>query len=90
VALYSKCTWPLTFENFCLPEFATSSVGKLRGFTPSFLRSLRTGAVGGDEARVMHVYPSLGQMMDISLKGEWKEKAWEHEDEMHMRGPADW
>jgi len=58
----------LRFFNFfyfsisaCLPEFATSSVGKLRGFTKNFFRSLRTGAVGGDEAPVLHVYPSLGQ-----------------------------
>ena len=49
-------------------EFATSSVGRLTrgGFRSCFFRSLRTGAVGGEAAPVLHVFPSIGQRMAIS------------------------
>lgn len=67
-------------------EFCTSSTGGHKGFTDSFYRSLRTCAKA--DASAVHVYPSIGKMLYIAEAAKNGVKCWEHEDEMHMRGPG--
>ncbi len=42
-----------------------------------------------ENAAVSFVFPSLGKMISIAEKGQFREKCWEHHDQMHMRGPGE-